>query len=102
MHIFMLSVAVMARGSCGNKKYFTTATFSALFAGKRNTFLSSYSHPIMLDTVNNKFNGSSFQFETDTERKKNVVQLSIARRQLFNFLFKLVNEGDLNFSFKVC
>lgn len=45
--------------------------FSATFVGEKH-FSVVHSYSIMLVTMHNKFNGSSFQFETDTEHEKRV------------------------------
>lgn len=44
-------------------------------------------HSIMLDTMHNKFNGSSFQFEIDTAPVKKICRTNVVDTFLRNIFF---------------
>lgn len=78
------------------KSTFYSTFFRYILWEKKHFFVAVRSYSIMFDTMHNKFAGSSFQFEIDTEEKSCSIDSCSEKRQ-FLIPFVRANEADLNF-----
>lgn len=84
---FLLSVFLSRFGGHGTrfmgkqKSTFYSTFFRYILWEKKHFFVAVRSYSIMFDTMHNKFAGSSFQFEIDTEEKSCSIDSCSEKRQ---------------------